>query len=59
MLKANWDWSQVKTLEDVKFVLSSITGAVQMDIATFNQLGEKKAFFILEESEVEEVKEEK
>lgn len=44
-LKLVFDFEQVKTLEDVKWVLSVITGTVEVDVNAYNGLGDKRAFF--------------
>lgn len=51
-LKLAFDFEQVKTLEDVKWVLSVITGTVDVDVNTYNGLGDKRAFFKIVPSEV-------
>lgn len=51
-LKLVFDFEQVKTLEDVKWVLSVITGTVEVDVNTYNGLGDRRAFFKIVPSEL-------
>jgi len=55
-LKVVFDFEQINTIEDLKWVVSTIVGAVEIDTAAYNTLGEKKKFFsiIPEVKEVEE-----
>lgn len=48
-LKMTFDFSQVETIEDLKWVVSTLTGVVEIETKDFNQLGEKKKFFSLVE----------
>lgn len=59
-LKMTFDFSQVETLEDLKWVVSTLTGMVEIETSDFNKLGEKKKFFTLvEEAPVVESEEKK
>ncbi len=44
-LKLVFDFEQIKTVEDVKWVLSVITGVMEVDVNSYNGLGDKRAFF--------------
>lgn len=48
-LKMTFDFSQVETLEDLKWVVSTLTGMVEIETSDFNKLGGKKKFFTLVE----------